>query len=94
MIAGDAPNAGSGARRHVMTYRDMVAEIVRLPVEERLLLLEELTRSLRADLGATGRPTDAARPKLSRGMLKPAGPPPGDLDLRRDYVDYLIRKYL
>ena len=77
-----------------MTYRDMVAEIVRLPVEERLLLLEELTRSLRADLATTRRPTDAARPKLSRGMLKPAGLQTGDRELYRDYVDYLIRKYL
>ena len=77
-----------------MIYRDMVTEIVKLPVEERLLLLEELTRSLRADLSAQERSAGASRPKLSRGMLKPVGPLPSDNDLRQDYTDYLIRKYL
>ncbi len=32
--------------------------------------------------------------KLVRGMLKPDGQMPTDEDLKQDYTDYLIRKYL
>ena len=77
-----------------MTYREIMTKIVRLPVEERLMLLEELTRSLRADLTPTEKPPAAKHSKLSRGMLKPSGPSPDDDELRSGYADYLVQKYL
>jgi hypothetical protein len=77
-----------------MRYRDIMVEMVRLPLEQRLLLLEELTRSLRADLSTAAKAASSSPPKLTRGMLRLAEPPPGDAQSHNDYVNYLIQKYL
>lgn len=77
-----------------MTYRDIAAEFKQLPINERLLLLEELVRSLRRDVAATMKLQTRAAPKLWRGMLKPIGPMPSDQELEDAYVEYLAEKYL
>ena len=77
-----------------MTYREMAVEIERLPLNEQLALLEALTRSLRKVLTQSGTKEPGKSPKLTRGMLKPDGPMPTDEELKQDYTDYLIRKYL
>ncbi len=76
-----------------MTFREIAAEFKQLPINERLLLLEELTRSLRMELIETGRPRQDSTPKLWRGMLKPAGASPSDQEIEDAYADYLIEKY-
>lgn len=77
-----------------MTYREIAAEFQQLPIDERLMLLEELTRSLRVELSETKKPRRGGKFRLRRGMLKPAGPMPTDQQLHEDYVDYLVEKYL
>ena len=77
-----------------MTYREITAEFKQLPINERLLLLEELMRSLRLDVAATMKQQKRSAPKLWRGMLKPTGPMPSDQELEDAYEDYLVKKYL
>ncbi|MCX6030470.1 MAG: hypothetical protein NT169_14375 [Chloroflexi bacterium] len=73
-----------------MTYREMALGIGQLPLNERLMLLEEF----RIDLTTTPKPVIRRAPKLVCGMLKPKGLAPSDRELREDYEDYLIEKYL
>lgn len=77
-----------------MTYREIAAEFKQLPIDERLLLLEELMRSLRIDMAATMKQQRGRAPRLWRGMLKPSGPMPTDQELKDAYEDYLLEKYL
>jgi len=77
-----------------MTYREMAVEIERLPLDEQLALLEVLSRSLRKTLTQSNTRKSGKSLKLVRGMLKPDGPMPTDEELKEDYTDYLIRKYL
>jgi hypothetical protein len=72
----------------------MAVEIERLPLNEQLALLEALTRALRKTLTQSGTKEPGRAPKLVRGMLKPDGPMPTDEELKQDYTDYLIKKYL
>jgi len=74
-----------------MTYQELAAEIVRLPIHERLALLELVTRSLREDLRshASTKPL-AAR---LRGIGRPDGPAPAYDELDDEYTTYLERKY-
>jgi hypothetical protein len=75
-----------------MTYREIVAEIERLPEVEQQALLLWLVKHARIE---TRRDRRAGPPaKLVRGMLKPEGPVPTDKELHDDYVEYLIRKYV
>ncbi len=69
-----------------MTVKDMITEIERLPLDERLMLLEALTHSIRAALQATG-------VERVRGMLQPEGEIPSDEALKDAYTDYLDEKY-
>ena len=77
-----------------MTYREMAVEIERLPLNEQLALLEALTRALRKTLTQSDTKEPGKSPKLVRGMLKPDGPMPTDEELKQDYTDHLIKKYL
>ncbi|HLF28572.1 MAG TPA: DUF2281 domain-containing protein [Anaerolineae bacterium] len=77
-----------------MSYKEVVTQAVRLPLKERLLLLESLTRSVREELMERPRTEAHTLPQLVRGMLKPNGPMPTDDELKEDYIDHLIEKYL
>jgi hypothetical protein len=45
----------------MMTYTEVASQVKRLPLQERLMLLETLTRSVREELkSATARPRSAA----------------------------------
>lgn len=74
-----------------MTYQEIIAEIPRLSMQERLLLLEVLSRSLRADMNAPVRAAGSAE-RLA-GIIKSAGPAPTDQQIRESYTDYLEEKY-
>jgi hypothetical protein len=76
-----------------MTLLEILPEVRRLSINERLILLEALTRSVREDLSASQKPEDVVPFVSLHGALKPDGPMPSDEELRDDYVDYLIKKY-
>lgn len=73
-----------------MTYQEIAVQIRRLPLRERLELLDVLARSLKDEL-------ESAQPKSSleriRGIGKPDGVPPTDAEVNEDYTNYLLRKY-
>lgn len=75
-----------------MTYQELVLAITQLPLNERLLLLEAVARSLREEL--TPPPEKNVTPFESlRGILKPNGPMPTDEELERLRDEYLLEKY-
>ncbi len=74
-----------------MIYEELLTEISHLPLDERLALLEALTRSLRAELRPPARA--GASVHRVRGLLKPAAPAPTDAEIQEDYTRYLIEKY-
>ncbi len=74
-----------------MTYQELATEIVRLPIHERLKLLELVSRSLREDL----KPQTSTRSLAARlrGVARPDGPAPADVEIEDQYTTYLERKY-
>ena len=74
-----------------MTYQELAAEIVRLPIAERLALLELVSRSVREDLAPPSR-TESLAAQL-RGIAKSDEPPPTDAEVRDDYTNFLEQKY-
>lgn len=74
-----------------MTFQEIAAHIRRMPVQERLELLDVLARSLKDDLELPGRATSSL--ERIRGIAKPDGEPPSDSEIKGDYTDYLLRKY-
>ena len=69
-------------------------EIERLSVEERLKLIEALTRSLQSDLRRSSSQRKGRVLDRVIGILTPEdGHVPTDQELRDDYVNYLEQKY-
>ena len=87
-----------------MTYTEVMAQVRQLSPAERIMLVEAIMRWMREEFDqletrdrAEGRRKrlQAIPPaELVRGMLKPEGPSPTDEEIREDYTNYLIRKYL
>ena len=77
-----------------MTYNAIVSEIARMPLNEQLMLLETITRLMRTKAVSTTKPKKISPIKLTRGMIKPNGAIPTTEELKEDYVNYLIKKYL
>ncbi len=75
-----------------MTYREIVAEIERLPEAEQQAILLWLVKRARIEPRHVKKEILPAT--LVRGMLKPEGLMPTDQELHDDYVEYLIRKYV
>ncbi len=74
-----------------MTYEQVVAEVMRLPAQERLRLLEMIAASLQTERpGPLPRGVPASQVE---GILKPDGPMPTDEELKDDYIQYLMEKY-
>lgn len=74
-----------------MIYQELVTSIKKLPLEQRLSLMEVLAQSFRDDLPAIAtRSSSLAR---VRGMLKVEGIIPTDQELADEYTDYLFEKY-
>ncbi len=77
-----------------MRYQDVVDEIKQWPLDQQLLLLEEMTRILRTELAPKSELPPQLAPAVWRGMLKTAAPAPADQDLEDAYTQYLMDKYL
>ncbi|MCB0079067.1 MAG: hypothetical protein KDD73_16820 [Anaerolineales bacterium] len=80
-----------------MTFKDIVAEVPQLSVEERYSLITILHHSLdevRSAKTLIGEDTEHPSSILAlRGFLKKEGAPPTDDELKDDYVVYLMEKY-
>jgi hypothetical protein len=74
-----------------MTNEELIKEIMQLPLEQRMELLETISRSLREDM----RPREQKESIVSRlrGIAKFDGPPPTDEEIKEDYTRYLTEKY-
>jgi hypothetical protein len=70
-----------------MTFQEIIAALPRLSVQEQLLVLEALSRSLRADMSAPTRSPGSAE-RLA-GIMKVDGPAPTDQQIRESLVDRL-----
>jgi hypothetical protein len=78
-----------------MLYREIMDEAKRLPLQERLRLVEELLRDIRQSERPGPRNRRRVRPMSQlRGALKPPGQLPTDADLREMYTEHLLDKYL
>ncbi len=74
-----------------MTYREIVAEIERLPEAEQQAILLWLVKRARIETRRGNRPIPPA--SVMRGIARPAGKMPTNDEIREDYTDYLIEKY-
>ncbi len=74
-----------------MTHEELVKEIMQLPVEQRMQLLETISRSIREE----ARPRQQGESIVSRlrGIAKFDGPVPTDEEIKEDYTHYLTEKY-
>ena len=74
-----------------MTHEELIKEIMQLPLEQRMELLETISRSLREEM----RPREQKESIVSRlrGIAKFDGPPPTDEEIKEDYTRYLMEKY-
>jgi hypothetical protein len=74
-----------------MTHEELIKEIMQLPLERRMELLETISRSLREEM----RPREQKESIVSRlrGIAKFDGPPPTDEEIKEDYTRYLTEKY-
>ena len=76
-----------------MTLEEILPAMRRLTLDERLMFIEVLARSIRAELSAPPTAEDAVPFAALHGALKQDGPMPTDEELKDNYVDYLIEKY-
>jgi hypothetical protein len=86
-----------------MTYPELVEAIQKLPVDDRLALLEAIARSLRQEArqpapGEGARRSfqfDPHRSALDQllGIARPMGEPPEDAEIEKMIADHLIEKY-
>jgi hypothetical protein len=77
-----------------MTYKQIVEEAMRLPLQERLSLLDTLIHSIQQEFGERRKSQTGSSLNRVLGVLKTNGPSPTDEDLTTEYIDYLVEKYL
>lgn len=67
---------------------------MRLPLQERLLPFDTLMHSTQQEFGEKRKSQTGSSLNRGLGVLKTDGPAPTDEDLSKEYVDYLVEKYL
>ena len=72
-----------------MSTQELLIQIQKLPLEERLALLDAITRGVQEEL----RPRKRIPVEEIRGIARPDGPMPTDEELKEDYTRYLAEKY-
>ncbi len=74
-----------------MSREQLIKEIRQLPLEQRMEILEAISRSVREDI----QPREHRGSAVSRlrGIAKPDGLAPSDEELKEDYARYLTEKY-
>jgi hypothetical protein len=76
----------------MLNYNELLNEINRLSLEERLSLLEALSHSLREEFSKNTGQKASPSTKV-RGIARPEGSAPTDEEIKEDYTDYLLKKY-
>lgn len=80
-----------------MTHEELIREIMQLPLEQRMELLQALSRSVQEEMyGPRQKASEEDGVSLSQrlyGILKFDGGPPTDEELKDHYADYLTEKY-
>jgi len=76
-----------------MTYQDIVMEVIHLPIQQRMALIETVIHSMREELTPINGRKNEFSAEYMRGILKPDGPLPSDEALKIDYINYLERRY-
>jgi len=77
-----------------MTFAQIVTEIEHLSLEERLKLMEALTRSFHVDLRPRRKTRKVSALERVRGVLRPAdGRIPTDQEWKEDYLNHQSRKH-
>lgn len=77
-----------------MTFAQLLTEIDRLSTDERLKLMEALTRSLQVDMRPTRKARRGSSLKRVRGILRPRwGKAPTDRELHDEYINLLSQKH-
>ncbi len=74
-----------------MTYQELVSEIVGLPISERLVVLELVSRLVREELAPQSRTGSLA--EQLRGIAKVDDRPQTDAKVRDNYTNFLDQKY-
>lgn len=74
-----------------MSTQEILIELQKLPLPERLTVIEQLTRGMRDELQAQQRKSVPVGEL--RGIAKPVGAPPTDEEIKEDYTRYLMEKY-
>lgn len=74
-----------------MTQEQLVDEIRRLPIEQRLGLLEMISRGVREEMQPRGERQSLV--ESLRGIVKFDGEPPTDEEVKDMRADYLSEKY-
>lgn len=74
-----------------MTHEELIKEVMQLPLERKMELLEAISRNVREEI----RPREQRESVVSRlrGIAKFDGPPPTDEEIEEDYTRYLTEKY-
>ena len=74
-----------------MTHEELIREIMQLPLEQRIKLLETISRSVREEI----QPHEQRESIVSRlrGIAKFDGPAPTDEEIKEDYTHYRTEKY-
>lgn len=73
-----------------MTLKEILPEIPRLSLDERFILLEALTRSMRVDLQSLQDSKEVPSIVSLRGALKTDRPAPTDEEIDQIRFDYLM----
>ena len=88
-----------------MTHEELIREIDQLPLDERKVVLEAITRSVQVEQQSIedSQPIENAQQmsieerlaavKRLFGILKRDGEAPTDEELKEEYADYLAEKY-
>ena len=77
---------------------ELIEQIIHLPINDRIEIIEKISRSLREDLREnTGRQDSLDERKAAylrlRGVAKMENPPMTKEETREDYYNYLAEKY-
>jgi len=72
----------------------IIQEVERLPLKERLTLLEILARSVQREISAqTGKRKESSLGRVLGALRSEHKLPPSDEEMKEDYINYLIKKY-
>ena len=81
-----------------MMHSELIEQIVHLPIDERVEIIEKISRSVREDLRRGETKTSSLEERKAaverlRGIARTENPPLTKEEGREDYYNYLAEKY-